>query len=138
MVALTFALVVGLLFAVPPRFLGTNMIPELIAIGLLVLAFQLYAKRLAAARLSLARDPFKRNQHEEVLPLLEPFLGRAGIWPNARFDVNGEALYMLAKSYLALGKHAEARQVQRYGLKYRRGEFAEKLAQLKIPSPPSQ
>jgi hypothetical protein len=123
---LVLSIVLGAFFAIPPRYLGTNMVPEFIAGICLILAFQAVAVRISQARLQLGKEASEREDDPEVIRLLSPFLGRFLIWPNARFDKTGEGLWMLATALQRQGRAPEGRQLLNYIVRYRRGEFAEK------------
>ncbi len=126
MLTLVLLILVIALFAIPPRFLGTNMVPEFIAAMSLVLAFQAVAVRISQARLRLGKEASERGDDAEVMKLLSPFLGRFLMWPNARFDKTGEGLWILAAALGRQGRATEGRQLLNYIARYRRGEYADK------------
>ncbi len=126
MLTLVLLILIVALFAIPAKFLGTNMVPEFIAAMSLILAFQAVAVRISQARLRLGIEANERGDDAEVVKLLSPFLGRFLIWPNARFDKSGEGLWILAAALDREGRQSEGRQLLNYIARYRRGEYAEK------------
>lgn len=130
MIVISILLAIVFLFSVPTVWLGRTMIPEFVAVAIIVVSLQLFARRIAQTRLELAREPFQKKRYAEVVATLEPFLGKSLLWPNARFDKEGEALYMLAAALKAEGRESEARQVVQYLRTYRRGAYLEKANKL--------
>lgn len=121
-----FVLIVVVFFLIPPRFLGTTMIPEIIATCIILLALQAVNRRLITCRIFFGSEAFKRKDHPGVIEALEPFLGRWLLWPNARFDKTGESLFMLATAFLATNETVKAKQITAYLTKYRANDWAQK------------
>jgi hypothetical protein len=119
-------LIVIVFFLIPPRFLGTTMIPEIVATCTILLALQAVNRRLITCRKFYGFEAFKRKEFEGVIEALGPFLGRWLLWPNARFDKSGEVLYMLTIAFIASDELPKARQITAYLTKYRANDWAQK------------
>lgn len=74
----------------------------------------------------LGRTAVQKRWWQAARSALEPF-SRFG---NRGFDWDGEAHYLLLRTYLALGEVERAKRAQRFLLRYRRGKWVERAQKL--------
>ena len=111
-----------------PQTLKDLLTPQLIALNLLsilIVLIPFYAgiHRLYAARLEIGRERVQARAWSEAVAALEPFDA-----PMQRFlDGTGEAHYLLAQAYAALGSKERAEKARAY-VRRKKGVWAEKLS----------
>lgn len=132
--ALTFALLLVITFVMAfvnipqSRLYHIHRMLDTLSVLVVVIPFYLGINRLFAARLEIGRDLVAERQWTQAIAALEPFNS-----PSQRFlDGTGEAHYLIAQAYSALGKTAKATAARNFVLKHRRGVWADKLQ----PPPP--
>ena len=111
-----------------PQTLKSLLTPQLIALNLLsilVVLVPFYAGiyRLYAARLEIGRDRVAARAWSEAVAALEPFDA-----PMQRFlDGSGEAHYLLAQAYSALGSKTQAEAARAF-VRRKKSVWSEKLS----------
>jgi hypothetical protein len=80
--------------------------------------------KLYALRLTLGRKYVEQQQWREAIASLDPFAG----FMQRSFDKTGEAHYLLAKAYAAVGNKVKAESARKFVINKRPGEWANKLA----------
>lgn len=112
-----------------PRTLGDLLTPRLAflnLISILVVLIPFYAGiyRLYAARLAIGRERVQARAWGEAVAALEPFAART-----QRFlDGSGEAHFLLAQAYTALGEKSRAEAVRAYLRGKKKSIWAAKLS----------
>jgi hypothetical protein len=111
-----------------PRPPGTvYLVPEAIAVVMLLLSVQIASGRMAQARIRLAALRAKRRDHRAVIALLLPL--RDGLlWlRNSRFDRTGEGHYLLAVAAKTAGEEELAAYALAFLRRFRKGPWLDKL-----------
>lgn len=122
-------LIVALVLAVvwPRPAITSTLIPEAIAVAMVLVAAQVSSGRQAQARVRLAAKRAKKRQHEAVVALLLPLLDGFLWLRNARFDRTGEGHYHLAVAARALDEIELASYATEFLRRFRKGPWREKL-----------
>jgi hypothetical protein len=127
--AATVVLVVFLGFAATPlRPSNPNGALAFDAFGIFLLfwTIQSYSRAVAVVRLELSRSA---KTPAEVMAALLPF-ATPGFLGKSRFDRTGEAHYLLAKAAKKLGEDQVVAYCKAFVLRFRRGEFSDKIRNL--------